>query len=393
MKKKLLFIMPQLGIGGAEKSLISLLEQIDYSAYDVDLLLFRKEGAFLADVPCQVNIIDTGSEYVCFDGSASRYIKSCLKRLRISRILNRIFYSKAVKSGDLDGIWKSLKRIMTAPQKHYDAAIAYLETTSTYYCADCVSAGKKIAYVHCDYRKHNFNPEFDRDFYSRFDSIVTISDECLASLAETFPESREKLTVIENITSEKTVRLLSEKAVDDFESDGAKKILTVGRLAPPKGHVMAVDAANILNRKGCNFKWYALGSGELEQQIRQQITKLGLEEKFILLGERANPYPYIANCDVYAQTSYSEGKSIAVDEAKIFAKPIVCTKFPTVYDQLTDGSTALLAEINAESIAEKIEALLNSEELCKTLSENLKKEKAGNEEEIDKFYALLEDKL
>ena len=111
------------------------------------------------------------------------------------------------------------------------------------------------------------------------------------------------------------------------------------------------------------------------------------------MGEKANPYPYIKNCDIYVQPSYFEGKSIAVDEAKIFAKPIVCTKFPTVYDQLTDGETALLAEINAGSIAEKIETLLNSEELCKSLSENLKKEKAGNEEEIDKFYALLEGKL
>ena len=156
---------------------------------------------------------------------------------------------------------------------------------------------------------------------------------------------------------------------------------------------MAVDAAKILSDSGLDFKWFAIGTGDLQEQTRTRIKELGLEEKFILLGERANPYPYIKNCDIYAQPSYFEGKSIAIDEAKIFAKPIVCTKFPTVYDQLEDGVTALLAEINAQSIAEKIAALLGDEALCANLSENLAKEKSGNEEEIDKFYALLEGKL
>ncbi len=391
--KKLLFIMPKLGVGGAEKSLISLLQLFDYSAYDVDLLLFRKEGAFLADVPEQVNIIDAGEEYLSFDGSALEYIKGCLKKFNVSHILNRTAYSKTVSSGDLGKSWKCLKKVMAAPTKHYDTAIAYLEETSTYFCADCVSADKKIAYVHCDYRKLINRPEFDGKYYKKFDRIVTISDECLISFAEVFPDCREKLTVIENITSAKAVRKFAEKPIDDFGADGKPKILTVGRLAPPKGYDMAVDAAKILSDKGYKFKWFAIGSGDLEQQIKQQIKQLGLEDKFILLGERANPYPYIKNCDIYVQTSYSEGKSIAIDEAKIFAKPIVCTSFPTVYDQLTDGKTALLAEINAESIAEKIEILLNDDSLCKALSENLKKEKAGNEEEIDKFYQLPECKI
>ena len=153
----------------------------------------------------------------------------------------------------------------------------------------------------------------------------------------------------------------------------AKKLLTVGRFSSQKCYDMAVAAADILNRKGYDFRWFAIGKGQLEEQIKEQIKSLGLEEKFILLGEKSNPYPYINNCDIYVQPSYFEGKSIAIDEAKIFAKPIVCTSFPTVYDQLADGETALLAEINAESIAEKIEMLLKDDSLCKTLSGNLKK--------------------
>ncbi len=393
MKKKLLFIIPKLGIGGAEKSLVSLLQLLDYDKYDVDLMTFRREGTFLADIPGQVNVIDAGDEYLLFDGSASQYIKSNIKKLATGRILNRIAYSKAVSSGDSDKIWSCLKKVMAVPNKHYDVAIAYLEETSTYFCADCVSADKKIAYVHCDYRKLINKPERDGRYYAQFDHIVTISDECVASLAEAFPDCRSKLAKIENITSAKAVRTFAEKTVDDFSADGCKKILTMGRLAPPKGYDMAVSAAGILSDKGYKFKWFVLGSGDLEEQIKEQIKSLGLEEKFILLGERSNPYPYIGGCDIYAQTSYTEGKSIAIDEAKIFCKPIVCTSFPTVYDQLTDGENAVLAETNAESIAEKIEQLLNDDGLCKKLSDNLRKEKAGNEEEIDKFYLLLEGKI
>ncbi len=115
-----------------------------------------------------------------------------------------------------------------------------------------------------------------------------------------------------------------------------------------------------------------------------------MQENFILLGEKSNAYPYINNCDIYVQPSNFEGKSIAIDEAKAFAKPIVATKFSTVFDQLSDGETALLAEIEASDVAEKITQLINDEALCKKLSDTLARTHQGNEEELEKFYALVE---
>ena len=117
-----------------------------------------------------------------------------------------------------------------------------------------------------------------------------------------------------------------------------------------------------------------------------------MDDCFVLLGERANPYPYMAQCDIYVQPSRYEGKSIALDEAKSFAKPIVATRFSTVFDQLTDGETALLAEMDGADIAEKIERILAEEPLKTKLTETLKREKVGNEKELDKLYALIERK-
>ncbi len=393
MKKKLLFIMPALGSGGAEKALITLLNLFDYSRYDVDLFLFRRQGLFLPNVPEQVNIIDGGNDYALFDGSASACIKANVKKLKFSSAANRIKYAKALAGGNKEAVWSCIKKALAKTDKHYDVAVAYLEGNSVYYCVDCVDADVKIGYVHNDYNKLGLDKDFDRPYFEKLDYLVSVSDKCVNVLKENFPDLQQKIKLMLNIVSPTILDSLGKKDAAEYEGKDSKILLTVGRLSQQKGYDMAVEAAKILSDKGYNLKWFAIGKGELTEQIGSRIKELHLEDKFILLGERANPYPYIRNCDIYVQPSYFEGKSIAVDEAKIFAKPIVCTKFPTVYDQLTDGKTALLAEINAQSIAEKTETLLNSEELCKTLSENLKKEKAGNEEEIDKFYTLLEGKL
>ena len=385
--------MPALGSGGAEKALVTLLNLFDYETYDVDLFLFRRQGLFLPNVPPQVNVIDGGKDYELFDGSASACIKSSVKKLNFSLAANRMKYAKALESDDKATVWSCIKKALAKIDKHYDAAIAYLEGNSIYYCVDCVDADVKIGYVHNDYNGLGLDKNFDRPYFEKLNYLVSVSDECVNVLKEIFPEFENKIKLMLNIVSPTILETLGKENAEEYKNISAKKLLTIGRFSSQKGYDMAVSAAKILSDKGYDFKWFAIGKGQLEDQIKEQIKSLGLEEKFILLGERANPYPYTKNCDIYVQPSYFEGKSIAIDEAKIFAKPIVCTSFPTVYDQLTDGETALLAEINAESIAEKIEVLLNSDELCRTLSDNLKKEKAGNEEEIDKFYALPEGKI
>ncbi len=390
MKKSLLFILPSLAGGGAEKSLITLLSLIDYSRYDVDLFLFRREGLFLPNVPEEVNIIDGGDGYSLFDGEASAYIKKCLKSLRFSDALNRIVYSRAVAKGDRKTVWNCLKKALPKIKKHYDAAIGYLEGNADYYCVECVDANIKIGYIHSDYRKLSLSESFDETFFTKLDYLVGVSEKCADILKEVFPALQKKIITIENITSPQVIGKLAEENVPEYTDITKKIILTVGRISPPKGYDTAVDAAKILKGNGVAFKWFAIGKGELKTAIEEKINRYGLQEDFILLGEKNNPYPYIKNCDIYVQPSNFEGKSIAIDEAKAFSKPIVATKFSTVFDQLSDGETALLAEIDAADVANKITQLINDDSLCKNLSDTLARTHKGNEEELEKFYALLE---
>lgn len=390
MKKNLLFVIPSLCSGGAEKSLITLLSLIDSTKYNIDLFLFRKEGLFLPNVPDYVNIIDGGESYSLFDGAATEHIKANLKKLRFDKILNRVAYSKALASGNREKIWQSLKTAFPKNKKHYDAAVGYLEGNAIYYCVDCVDADIKIGYIHNDYSKLGLDKNFDKLYFGKLDKLVSVSEECCDVLQNIFPEFGEKILKIENISSPVALRLLAGNAAEEYEGINSKILLTVGRHNKQKGYDIAVAAAELLDKNGVDFRWFSIGKGELMPQIEDRIKEKHLEGKFILLGERANPYPYINGCDIYVQPSYYEGKSIAIDEAKCFAKPIVATKFSTVFDQLEDGETALLAEIDAQSVAEKIMQLINDKELCSKLSDNLRCTHRGNEDELDKFYAMLE---
>lgn len=399
MKKRLLFVMESMKSGGGERSLLSLLQLIDYEKYDVDLMLFDPSGLFFDMIPEQVNILSFGETYTTFTKPFVQSVKTFLFKFRPDMALRRIRYAHTV---NLKGVpklecdqraWKYLRCVFSKADVMYDAAIGYLEGKPDFFVADCVDAKVKIAYVHSDYSKLGMNADLDREIFRKFDYVVGVSDECVLTLRKIFPEMTKKFIRIENITSAKILKKMVDKIPEEFnKKDDGKIALTVGRIAEPKGYDIAIDAAEILTKKGYNFKWFSIGKGELKAEIEQKIKEKKLEEKFILLGEKSNPYPYLANCDIYVQPSYFEGKSIAIDEAKSFAKPIVATKFTTVYDQLVDGETALLAEINAESVAEKIAQLFDNENLAETLSENLKKMKHGNEEEIEKFYALLGEK-
>ena len=382
--------------GGAERSLLTLLSLLDYDRFDVDLFLFKRAGLFFDRLPAEVNLLPHSRDFADFTLPFSASVKALLRRGRFGLLLDRVRYTRTLRRfGDnllqADArAWRFLRRALPADLPVYDAAVGYLEGNPNYFAADHVNAKIRVGYIHNDYVKLGLSAELDRPFVEKLDRFVTVSPECANVLAQQFPEAAAKIRVVENIISPAVLQKQAQQTPPEFEKTAAKKLLTIGRLNPQKGYELALDAAEKMKRDGVAFCWFCIGAGELKEKLERAIAEKNLTDCFVLLGERPNPYPYIAHCDVYVQPSRYEGKSIALDETKCFARPIVATKFSTVFDQLTDGKTALLAEMDGADIAAKIEALLADETLCKTLSENLKNEKVGNEEELQKFYALLE---
>ncbi|MBQ8783402.1 MAG: glycosyltransferase [Clostridia bacterium] len=390
MKKKILFIIPNLKSGGAEKSLVTLLQLFDYDKYEVSLFLFREEGLFLNSVPPEIKILTAGENYNLFDGDAKRAIKAFLKKGRVVLAVSRLLYARCFEKNSSyereTKMWKHLKKAVDIPTKHYDCVIGYLEGMSNWLALE-INGEKKIGYLHNYLDKTSNDKRNFVEKISLYDYFVTVSLECAENIKKACMEYK-NLHVIHNIVSPYFIRKSAES--EGLPEGAGIKLLTVGRLTYQKGLEYAIDACKLLKEECYDIKWYHIGVGEERQNLLKRIEANNLTDTFILLGEKANPYPYINSCDIYVQPSRYEGKSIAIDEAKCLQKPIVVTNFPSVYDQIEDGVNGLICEMNAKSVADAVERLINDEKLRVKLSENLSKEKIGNEEEIQKLYDLIE---
>ena len=390
MKKKILFIIPNLKSGGAEKSLVTLLQLFDYDRYDVSLFLFRKEGLFLGCVPPQVRIFTAGENHELFDGDAKTAIKAFIKKGRLNLAAARVLYAHSLKEKDSHQretkLWKHFRKSVCIPDEKFDCVIGYLEGPSDWLAAE-MKADKKIGYMHSYLDNTSSDKKRFKENIEAFDSFVAVSQKCLKNLKNLVPEYNGFIE-INNIIS--PTFILNEAKREWVTPDGKIKILTVGRISHEKGIDVAVDACSALKNKGYPVKWYHIGTGDNYNDIKKQIKKNETEKDFVLLGEKANPYPYINACDIYVQPSRYEGKSIAVDEAKCLHKPIVVTNFPSVYDQISHGINGLICDMNPQAVADAVEKLINDKALRDKLSYNLSQEKIGNEEEIQKLYDLIE---
>lgn len=394
MKKNILFIIPGLGAGGGEKSLINLLTQIDFNKYNVDLFLLNHEGLFMDFIPKEVNVLDIKENLMIFNKDLKESILKYLSKGKISLAYNRLMFCLVNRFNKNVGIaeqysFKYLRKAIGAIDKKYDVAIGYLEKTSNYICIDCVQADKKIGWIHTDYSKLNLDKNFDKKYFEKCNYIITVSEECKNSLINNFNKLEDKIKIIKNIVSPTIINKMAQENVDICIDKKEPIIVSVGRLSYEKGFDIAVKACNILVDNGLKVKWYLVGEGNERNKLEKLITEKKLEDNFILLGAQSNPYKYINMADIYVQPSRFEGKSIAMDEAKILCKPIVATNFTTVRDQINDRVDGIITEMNEESLAKGITLLINDNKLHSNIINNLSKINFGTEDEINKLYKII----
>lgn len=394
MKKKILFVIPSLDAGGAEKSLINLLNSIDYSLYEIDLVLLHKKGVFLPMIPKEINLISLESNYLIFTNGLIPSIISFIHKWRLDLVVNRIlffFKNKFLKNKAIaeQNAWSNIKMSLAVLDKHYDVAIGYLEKSSIYFVVDKVEATKKIGFIHNDYQKLELDANLDAPYFRKLKYIVTVSEECSLVLEKNFPLEKDKVKIIYNIVSSSLINKLSEEVIDTKFSPPI--LLTIARFHIQKGLDLAIDAAKILKDKSISFKWLVIGDGALREVLEKKIKLNSLENHFVLIGIKENPYPYLKKAAIYVQPSRYEGKSIAIDEAKILKKPIVVTNFTTAKDQIVNNYNGIIAEIDSKSIAIAIENLLSDVALQEKLTLNLATQNFGTESEINKLYQLIND--
>ncbi|WP_191561443.1 glycosyltransferase [Metabacillus idriensis] len=399
MKKDIIICLYDMEIGGIERSLINMLENFDYEQFNVDLLIFEHKGDFMKLIPKQVKILPQIDKYAVF----RKPIVQCLREGHIItssiRILSKYISNIKAKVSKLDEgsayiqmqlAIKFSSHILPKLKKQYDLAISYAWPHDI--VANRITANKKIAWIHTDYSSLEIDNNIDLKTWLKFDNIASISKDCTSAFLKMYPSLKEKIVLIENITSPEFINRMSKSpGIEQFElKEHDFNLLSVGRYSYVKGFDMAIKALKRLHDKGyTNIKWYVIGYGGSESELLQLIKENGLEKSFKLLGKKDNPYPYIKACDLYVQPSRYEGKSVTVTEAKILRKPILITRYPTASSQIEHGVEGFICELSVEGLVKDIEVLYLDTNMRLTLKNNLLKIDLSNADQLDKLYKIV----
>lgn len=396
MKKKILILSHAMELGGAERSLLGLLEAIDTDQYQVDLFLMRHEGELLSLIPDKINLLPEIPEYTTLARPMVQVLKEGHVLLCAARLFGKVkafFYNKArhyKESGvALEYSHKYTCALMPAiaPGTEYDAAISFL--TPHYMVAKKVRAKKKIAWIHTDYTKVQVDAKSECKMWNAYDAIAAVSEAVAEGFCRIFGSLKNKVTVIENILPQKAIEKQAAESVATGMDASCIKLLSIGRFCTAKNFDNVPDICRQILQSGLNVKWYLIGFGPDENLIRQKIKEAGMEDRVIILGKKSNPYPYIKCCDLYVQPSRYEGKSVSVREVQMLGKPVVITNYETSASQLDDGVDGLIVPLTNQECSNGIISLLRDKKRTKVLSENCKSRDYTSANEVKKIYLLI----
>jgi len=394
MKKKVLFIIGSLQSGGVSKSMVSLLNAWDTEKYETSLLLCCKDGDVFSDyLPKNIQLIyNPVIEHVMGGFSSLKWLLAHGYFLLCLGVLLRLILSRMSRPLASELIARMMPVVSNV---HYDLIVDYGGQQLLYYMVNKLSATKKVPFFYSDYSKWSFYYNADKKYYPLVDHIFTISQTCVDSLKHFFPNCADRVSIMENISSPTIIRLQSLESIGEFKvqvdqmkANGNTILCTIGHICRGKGFDFAIEASDILKRNGIHFKWIFIGK-VLEEDLLKLIADNGLDDNILLVGIQSNPYPYIGISDIFVHPSRFEGKSIALDEAKILCKPIVVTNFSTVGDQFENGKNGTICEMSGKAVANAIIELINDSSLQDSYRMYLESHIIDNSSEVNELYTYL----
>lgn len=386
--KKILFVIPTMRMGGAEKALVSLLKSLDPSQLDITLYLFETGGILQQEIPAYVRIIEADFITRGMLLEIRKYLWDVIKAGKFVAAYDRLKISLRARFNRRQFAWNSVKKHIRELEGHYDVAIGFLEGVTDFFVIDKVIADKKIGWIHTDMSK-KVAIDIEKKYYLQFDKLVTITDSCKNAFIKMVPEAFGKMDVIKNIVINEEIREKADEKINFGWNENAINIVTIGRLEYQKGIDLGIRACNIIKKRGYNINWHVYGEGSLQAELSKMIQELHLSDTFILEGLVRNPYPYMKHAEMIVQPSRNEGKSIVLDEAKILDKAIVVTDYPSVNDQIEDGKTGLITDSTPEAIAEGIIRLLQNVGLREEIEKNCKNSFDQRKSPLEDFYRLI----
>lgn len=378
--KRVLIISGSFGVGGSRTSLRSLLSVIDATRVNVDLFTREHVGPLKDSMPnCRILPENVWLSHRIYEGYFIRKI-CCL----VLYFLRGFFQQFGI---DLFRIYNHIGGKQIKSEK-YDAVIGFDETLARF--VSYMPAKKRIVWIHSEYRRYS-NGRNETKYYDRIDNVVCVSNFAKDAFLDVLPQYESKIVVIRNAINIKDIVAKSKQVTPDverlFPGSGIKPftMISIGRLDPVKQfeRIPAI-AAEVKGRLGnrIRFQWLIIGGGEESKKlmIKEEIQKYQVMDEVLLLGEQANPYPYLAQSDLYVCTSLSETFSYTIHEGLVLKVPFLCNNFKGADDSVHVGNEGSVLPI--DEMPAKIVELINN-------PLHIGDCRISNEELLESFYNMI----
>lgn len=373
--------------GGVQRSLVNLLKLLAPHVAEATLLLPSLSGSLLSEVPETIDVILLPDQHRMlhevrahpaswrlFVRHPFHLVKSGMKALR------RVLQSRNSEAFAFQRIFREtfMARALPAlpelfPSEVFDVAIQYAGGQGIWdsLILDQISAAKKLCWIHGDIERFGTGSELQKAQLCAYDRLVAVSEHGRDSLRRTVPEATSRISVVPNPIDVVGIRAKAEEPLTGVTFD-KYTFCSVTRLTSGKALDVGLRAAAILKNRGFRFQWLIAGGGAEELALQALAHALDLGGVVRFLGVLKNPYPLMARSDAFLHTSVSEGKSMAITEAMVLGKPILVTRYPSVEDQIDDGMTGVIAELDAESLAVGMESFIVDTALTRKIEATLR---------------------
>ena len=356
--KRILFIYRVMMMGGSTTSLLSILNELDYSKYSVDLLLLQKGVEQLVEeIPKQVHVLPCAYTSSLPLKLRKRLSWKCWKAHIIPHTLRQ---QEQLIAQAMAGFCSSLK-------SEYDIAVGFLECWPLYYLVDKVQAKRKVNWIHVDFEDAGYDPVLETRYISQLDGVAMVSNSCVTNFKKVFPDAVDKVKMIPNILSSKTIRKKSEYEIPDRSLMSRKsdlRFVTVCRIDfKHKGLDRAVEAFAAIEREHIklSYQWYIIGDGDDKSKLEKMIEENHLQNRIVLLGSKMNPFPYEKQCDIFLLPSHYEGKPMAVTEAQILGLVPCVTAYSAAKEQVSHMVDGIVMDNDNESIRTTLKQILDGD--------------------------------
>jgi glycosyltransferase involved in cell wall biosynthesis len=326
-KKKIMFVLPSLDGGGAERVMLTLIEHIDREKFEPIFVLTKKEGRY-------VHVLDTlpPMEVIDLDAPQARYAIKKLAKL----------------------IWKKKPDIVFSTLGYLNLLIALIRP---FFSNKIKFISRESNTVSIENKQEKYPKLFDwlyKKVYNNFNLIITQSRYMRDDLVNNFKTKNEKIVVIYNPVNIEDITKKSQVIRSGIYPKQKINLLAVGRLSAQKGFDVLIEAMSYLDDR---FHLTILGEGDDEAIHREWVKELGCQEKITMQGFVDNPYVYMKNADLFVLSSRYEGLPNVVLESNVCGTPCVAFNTPGgTAEVIEDGKTGLLVEeFSASALAKAIE--------------------------------------